>query len=104
MRGQEDLDLFVAYDTGGGHFQVVGSSTGPAGSKESVTLVAPAAGTYEVWVGRFDAGRNLIEVPPQPVRIRVGGTASGDGSAAGLSAGLKVAVTDCHIMACQSKA
>ncbi len=46
----EDLDLFVAYDTGGGNFQVVGSSTGPAGNTESVTLTAPAAGTYEVWV------------------------------------------------------
>src|SRR5207248_4313333 len=56
VRGQEDLDLFVAYDTGGGHFQIVGSSTGPAGSKESVTLVAPAAGTYEVWVYGFQVG------------------------------------------------
>jgi hypothetical protein len=49
----EDIDLFVAYDTGGGHFQVVGSSTGPAGAQESVTLVAPPAGNYEVWVYGF---------------------------------------------------
>jgi hypothetical protein len=49
----EDVDLFVAYDTGGGNFQVVGSSTGPAGANESVTLIAPPAGTYEVWVYGF---------------------------------------------------
>ena len=41
------------YDTGGGHFQVVGSSTGPAGANESVTLTAPPAGNYEVWVYGF---------------------------------------------------
>ncbi len=49
----EDIDLFVAYDTGGGNFQVVGSSTGPAGANESVTLTAPPAGNYEVWVYGF---------------------------------------------------
>ena len=49
----EDIDLFVAYDTGGGNFQVVGSSTGPAGANESVTLVAPPAGNYQVWVYGF---------------------------------------------------
>jgi hypothetical protein len=38
-------------------------------------------GTYEVWLGRYDSGRNLIEVPPQPVRIRVGVAASADDSA-----------------------
>ena len=53
VRPGEDIDLFVAYDTGGGNFQVVGSSTGPAGAQESVTLVAPPAGNYQVWVYGF---------------------------------------------------
>jgi hypothetical protein len=38
-------------------------------------------GTWEVWLGRYDAGKNLVEVPPQPVRIRVGAGASAVGSA-----------------------
>ena len=48
----EDIDLFVAIDTPSGP-QVVGSSTGPAGANESVTLSQPQAGTYEVWVYGF---------------------------------------------------
>jgi hypothetical protein len=38
-------------------------------------------GTYEVWVGRYDASRNLVEVPPEPVRVRVG--PAGQGAEAG---------------------
>ena len=48
----EDIDLFVALDTPTGP-QIVGSSTGPAGANESVTLIQPQAGTYEVWVYGF---------------------------------------------------
>jgi hypothetical protein len=48
----EDIDLFVAIDTPNGP-QLVGSSTGPAGANESVTLIQPEAGTYEVWVYGF---------------------------------------------------
>jgi hypothetical protein len=49
----EDIDLFVARDTGGGHFEVVGSSLGPAGANEEVSLTDPEPGTYEVWVYGF---------------------------------------------------
>jgi hypothetical protein len=54
MHDGEDLDLFVVYDANNdGSFtngEIVGSSTGPAGENESVTLTNPAAGNYEVWV------------------------------------------------------
>ena len=50
----EDLDLFVAYDANNdGQFtdgEIVGSSTGPQGQNESVTLIDPPAGNYQVWV------------------------------------------------------
>ncbi len=53
----EDIDMFVVYDANNdGQFtdgEVVGSSTGPAGQNESVTLIDPAAGNYEVWVYGF---------------------------------------------------
>src|SRR5581483_9864114 len=45
----EDLDLFVARKVSGG-YEIVGSSTGPAGDTERVTLTRPEAGEYEVWV------------------------------------------------------
>jgi hypothetical protein len=38
------------------------------------------AGAYEVWVGRYDAARNLVEVPPRPVLIQIPEAASEDGS------------------------
>jgi Subtilase family len=49
----EDIDLFVARKGADGTFQVVGSSTGPAGATEKVELIAPPAGEYEVWVYGF---------------------------------------------------
>ena len=53
----EDVDLFVVYDANNdGQFtngEIVGSSTGPAGDNEEVTLVDPAAGNYEIWVYGF---------------------------------------------------
>jgi hypothetical protein len=49
----EDVDLFVAKKNSDGTFSVVGSSTGPAGAEEEVTLIAPPAGEYEVWVYGF---------------------------------------------------
>jgi hypothetical protein len=53
----EDIDLFVVYDANNdGQFtnsEIVGSSTGPAGQNESVTLIKPAAGNYQVWVYGF---------------------------------------------------
>ncbi|MDX6475232.1 MAG: hypothetical protein QOH95_743 [Gaiellaceae bacterium] len=52
----EDIDLFVARKGTDGKFQVVGSSTGPAGATEEVTLIAPPAGEYEVWVYGFQVG------------------------------------------------
>ena len=49
----DDLDLFVVYDANGdGNFtsnEIVGSSTTPT-SNESVELVAPPDGDYQVWV------------------------------------------------------
>ena len=60
----EDIDLFVVYDANNdGQFtngEIVGSSTGPAGQNESVTLIDPAAGNYQVWVYGFQvsAGDN----------------------------------------------
>jgi hypothetical protein len=57
VRPGEDIDLFVVYDANNdGQFtngEIVGSSTGPAGANESVTLTRPAAGNYEVWVYGF---------------------------------------------------
>jgi hypothetical protein len=54
VQGDEDLDLFVVYDANNdGQFtngEIVGSSTGPAGANEEVTLIDPAAGNYQVWV------------------------------------------------------
>ena len=52
VSGGEDIDLFVARKTSTG-FQIVGSSTGPAGATEKVELIAPPAGEYEVWVYGF---------------------------------------------------
>jgi hypothetical protein len=49
----EDIDLFVARKRSDGTFQVVGASTGAAGATEEVTLIAPPAGEYEVWVYGF---------------------------------------------------
>ncbi len=52
--GGDDLDLYVVYDANNdGTFspdEIVGSSTGGAGAAESVTLVAPPNGNYQVWV------------------------------------------------------
>ncbi len=53
----EDIDMFVVYDANhDGQFsngEIVGSSTAPAGSNESVTLTRPGAGDYQVWVYGF---------------------------------------------------
>jgi hypothetical protein len=53
----EDIDEFVVYDANhDGKFtndEIVGSSTGPAGNNESVSLTKPAAGDYQVWVYGF---------------------------------------------------
>jgi hypothetical protein len=55
--GGDDLDLFVVYDANhDGTYaanEIVGSSTGGAGSAESVTLVAPPDGNYQVWIHGF---------------------------------------------------
>jgi hypothetical protein len=49
--------MFVVYDANNdGQFtndEIVGSSTGPAGSNESVTLIRPLGGDYQVWVYGF---------------------------------------------------
>jgi hypothetical protein len=51
--GSDDIDLFVVYDANDdGVFtnsEIVGSSTGGAGSDELVRLVRPADGDYQVW-------------------------------------------------------
>jgi len=53
----EDIDMFVVYDANNdGQFtngEIVGSSTGPAGQNESVSLTRPATGNYQVWVYGF---------------------------------------------------
>ena len=50
---QADVDLFVVYDANNdGQFtnsEIVGSSTGGAGSDERVELVGPADGNYQLW-------------------------------------------------------
>jgi hypothetical protein len=55
--GGDDLDLYVVYDANhDGNYtssEIVGSSTGGAGVNESVTLVAPPDGNYQVWVHGF---------------------------------------------------
>ena len=86
----EDIDMFVVYDANhDGQFsngEIVGSSTAPAGSNESVTLTRPGAGDYQVWVYGFQVsaadtttgntvGVDVVEgndltvtgVPPGPV-------------------------------------
>jgi hypothetical protein len=57
----EDIDMFVVYDANNdGQFtngEIVGSSTGPAGQNEEVTLIDPAAGNYQVWVYGFQVSQ-----------------------------------------------
>jgi hypothetical protein len=51
--GSDDIDLFIVYDENDdGIFtnaEIVGSSTGGAGSDELVRLIAPADGDYQLW-------------------------------------------------------
>ena len=46
--GSDDVDLFIVHNG-----QIVGSSTGGAGADETVTLIRPADGTYEIWLHGF---------------------------------------------------
>ena len=44
----DDVDLFIVHNG-----QIIASSTGPAGADESVTLVRPEDGDYQIWLHGF---------------------------------------------------
>ena len=79
-----DIDLFVVFDANGdGAFttdEIVGSSTTPTGN-ESVELVAPPDGNYQVWVHGFTvAGSPTFPLTIDPVQgndLTVGGLPAG---------------------------
>jgi hypothetical protein len=65
--GTDDIDLFVVYDANNdGTFtnaEIVGASTGPAGTDEFVELVGPPDGNYQVWAQGWQvAGTPTVQV------------------------------------------
>jgi hypothetical protein len=67
----DDVDVFVVYDANNdgtfGSDEIVGSSTGPAGSDEKVTLIGPADGNYQIWLHGFQ----VSGTPTYPLGIDI---------------------------------
>lgn len=60
--GTDDVDLFVVHNG-----QIVASSTGPAGADESVTLIRPEDGQYQIWLHGF----SVAGTPTVPLGIDI---------------------------------
>ena len=67
----DDVDVFVVYDANNdGTFasdEIVGSSTGPAGTDEELTLIGPPDGNYQIWLHGFQ----VAGTPTVPLGIDI---------------------------------